>query len=203
MFKKISISKRVNAILALSIVFLLVLATNRIDRKHFEVAQNSVKEVYNDRVVVQDYIFSISNALFYKRLALKDSLVKLQRLKENENIRTLLLNFKETKLTIAEARNLDKLQANFDRLIQLESQYSQPVKDTVVLKGKISQTLEAMQVNLKELSEIQIRESRDLTFNAQKSLDFSELLSNLEILFLIITGIAIQFILFYRVKKSR
>ncbi|MGO4912637.1 hypothetical protein [Leeuwenhoekiella sp. W20_SRS_FM14] len=203
MFKKISISKRVNAILALSIVFLLVLATNRIDRKHFEVAQNSVKEVYNDRVVVQDYIFSISNALFYKRLALKDSLVKLQRLKENENIRTLLLNFKETKLTVAEARNLDKLQANFDRLIQLESQYSQPVKDTVVLKGKISQTLEAMQVNLKELSEIQIRESRDLTFNAQKSLDFSELLSNLEILFLIITGIAIQFILFYRVKKSR
>lgn len=203
MFKKISISKRVNAILALSIVFLLVLATNRIDRKHFEVAQNSVKEVYNDRVVVQDYIFSISNALFYKRLALKDSLVKLQRLKENENIRTLLLNFKETKLTIAEARNLDKLQANFDRLIQLESQYSQPVKDTVVLKSKISQTLEAMQVNLKELSEIQIRESRDLTFNAQKSLDFSELLSNLEILFLIITGIAIQFILFYRVKKSR
>ncbi|WP_028377325.1 hypothetical protein [Leeuwenhoekiella sp. MAR_2009_132] len=203
MFKKISISKRVNAILALSIVFLLVLATNRIDRKHFEVAQNSVKEVYNDRVVVQDYIFSISNALFYKRLALKDSLVKLQRLKENENIRTLLLNFKETKLTIAEARNFDKLQANFDRLIQLESQYSQPVKDTVVLKDKISQTLEAMQVNLKELSEIQIRESRDLTFNAQKSLDFSELLSNLEILFLIITGIAIQFILFYRVKKSR
>lgn len=203
MFKKISISKRVNAILALSIVFLLVLATNRIDRKHFEVAQNSVKEVYNDRVIVQDYIFSISNALFHKRLALEDSLVKLQRLKENDNIRTLLLNFKETKLTIAEARNLDKLQANFDRLIQLESQYSQPVKDTVVLKSKISQTLEAMQVNLKELSEIQIRESRDLTFNAQKSLDFSELLSNLEILFLIITGIAIQFILFYRVKKSR
>ncbi|MFI8380025.1 hypothetical protein [Leeuwenhoekiella sp. NPDC079379] len=203
MFKKISISKRVNAILALSIVFLLVLATNRIDRKHFEVAQNSVKEVYNDRVVVQDYIFSISNALFKKRLALKDSLIKLQHLKENENIRILLSNFKETKLTIAEARHLDKLQINFDRLIELESQNSQQVIDTTVLKSKISQTLQAMQINLTDLSKIQIQESKDLTFNAQKSLDFSELLSNLEIVFLIITGIAIQFILFYRVKKSR
>ncbi len=75
MFKNLTLAKRVNAILALSIVFLLVLATNRIDQKHFNVAQNSVNEVYNDRIVVQDYIFSISNVLFNKRLALKDSLI--------------------------------------------------------------------------------------------------------------------------------
>ena len=59
-----------------------------------------------------------------------------------------------------------------------------------------------MSASLIDLSKIQISASKDLTHSAQKSLEVSELLSNLEIIFLIITGIAIQFILFYRVRKT-
>jgi len=198
MFKNITLAKRINAILALSIVFLLVLATNRIDQKHFNVAQNSVKEVYNDRIVVQDYIFTISNVLFEKRLALTDSIIKGQYPKENEKISGLLADFQTTKLTHTEAEHLKQLVDNFEELIRLETQNM----DLELLNDKISKTLETMQANLLDLSEIQITESRDLTQNAQKSLDMSDLLSSLEIGFLIIIGIAIQFILFYRVKKS-
>lgn len=81
---------------------------------------------------------------------------------------------------------------NFEELIRLETQNM----DLELLNDKISKTLETMQANLLDLSEIQITESRDLTQNAQKSLDMSDLLSSLEIGFLIIIGIAIQFILF-------
>jgi ElaB/YqjD/DUF883 family membrane-anchored ribosome-binding protein len=200
MFKNLTLAKRVNAILALSIVFLLVLATNRIDQKHFNVAQNSVNEVYNDRIVVQDYIFSISNVLFNKRLALKDSLIEQQDHKENEKIKQLLSDFQATKLTNAEAQHLKQLLDSFDELIRLEAQKKD--QNSELLKDEISGNLETMQDNLLDLSEIQITESGDLINNAQKSLDMSALLSSLEIGFLIITGIAIQFIIFYRVKKS-
>lgn len=197
MSKRITLGKRVNVILALAIVFLLVFATNRIDQKHFEVAQKSVKEVYTDRVLVQDYIFSISNLLFTKRLALKDTAVESAHSSENKEIRQLLLDFNATKLTSAEVKYLNALEVNFKVLKRLELQEIQEKEESEYVK-----ILEKMQATLQKLSEIQTRESKDLTHTAQKSLDMNQLLSNVEIGFLIVTGIAIQFVIFYRVKKS-
>ena len=181
MSRKISISKRINAILALLIVFLLVLATNRIDQRNFDVARECVTEVYKDRVLVQGYIFSISNVITNKKLSLKDSNSQNFNPKENERIDQLLDNFEATKLTISEGNHL---------------------KNSTDLKEKKDTTLKEMSASLIDLSKIQISASKDLTHSAQKSLEVSELLSNLEIIFLIITGIAIQFILFYRVRKT-
>ena len=56
---------RLNTIMALAVVFLMVLATNRIDQHHFETAQKTVNEVYKDRVMVQGYIYSIADCLLY------------------------------------------------------------------------------------------------------------------------------------------
>ena len=58
-----------------------------------------------------------------------------------------------------------------------------------------------MDGDLLKLSEIQIQESKELTNDAHRSLSMSATISNLEIAFIIIIGIATQFILFYRVKK--
>ncbi|MEZ7494318.1 hypothetical protein QO206_02395 [Leeuwenhoekiella aequorea] len=200
MSRKISISKRINAILALLIVFLLVLATNRIDQRNFDVARECVTEVYKDRVLVQGYIFSISNVITNKKLSLKDSSSQNFNPKENERIDQLLDNFEATKLTISEGNHLKKLRESFETLTKLEAQ--QNVTNSTDLKEKKDTTLKEMSASLIDLSKIQISASKDLTHSAQKSLEVSELLSNLEIIFLIITGIAIQFILFYRVRKT-
>ncbi|HEA31496.1 MAG TPA: hypothetical protein ENH91_16140 [Leeuwenhoekiella sp.] len=198
----ITLRKRINAVLALSIVFLLILVTNRIDQKHVDVAQNSVKEVYNDRVLVQNYIFSISNILFAKQLALKDSLFENDDDHQNRNLEQLLADFHATKLTSKEAIHLKSLQDNLEVLRKLENQKIQHEGDSGLLKNKIAGTLATMHANLYDLSKIQIHESRYLTSSAQKSLDTSEFLSNLEIGGLIFIGIVIQFILFYRRKKG-
>ncbi len=71
----------------------------------------------------------------------------------------------------------------------------------IKLRERKSDQLTALQQNLLELSEIQVRESRRLTRESQKSLDVSNLLANLEIFFLIVIGIALQVLIFYKSKK--
>ncbi|WP_031425488.1 hypothetical protein [Flavimarina sp. Hel_I_48] len=200
--KKTTIAKRINTLLAISIVFLLILWTNRIDQKHFDIAQNSVNEVYNDRMVVQDYIFSISNVLFEKKMGLSDSLSKGIQHEENKVIQDYISDFRSTKLTISEGQHLEQLETDFERLVSLENKHIASDGPRSLIKNKIHETLESMHSHLLNLSEIQLKESKNLIDSAQKSLDTSSLLSHIEIAFLIITGIAVQFIIFYRVKKT-
>ncbi|MFD2825700.1 MCP four helix bundle domain-containing protein [Leeuwenhoekiella polynyae] len=202
MISNLPLAKRINTILALSVVFLLVLATNKIDQHHFETAQKSVNEVFEDRVLVQDYIFSISNMLAAKRLALKDSAISKKLLENNEKIAKLLSDFQNTKLTGKESSQLRGLQESFEKIQILEPQIIQQTANFERLKTEIFNTLDTMQDALVTLSKIQVHESENLMHSAQKSLNTSKLISTLEIGFLIVIGIVIQITLFYRVKKS-
>ena len=77
-----------------------------------------------------------------------------------------------------------------------------PIKNAdLQFKERTNNRLNALQQNLLELSEIQVQESRRLTREAQKSLDVNDLLANLEIFFLIVIGIALQVLIFYKSKK--
>ena len=55
-----SLYNRINIGLALSIVFLLVFATNRLDKRHFETVQNTVISLHTDRVIAQDLIYKMN-----------------------------------------------------------------------------------------------------------------------------------------------
>jgi hypothetical protein len=70
-------------------------------------------------------------------------------------------------------------------------------------KSAIIENINIIKSDLIELSEIQIKESQSLTSIAQRSLDTNNLMSNLEIGFLVFIGLIIQFTIFYRVKKSK
>ncbi|WP_031425487.1 hypothetical protein [Flavimarina sp. Hel_I_48] len=198
----ITLAKRLNVILAISMIFLLILVTNRIDIKYSRDIQHYIKEVYNDRIKVQGYIFSISTILSSKRLALISKQIKQRSAEENERIDLLLSHFEATKLTVEEKKYFESLQVNFDKLIELEVMSSPLKENQELLRNKISKTLGLMDTALLKLSEIQIQESKELTNDAHKSLSMSATISNLEIGFIIIIGIAIQFILFYKIKKA-
>ena len=145
MISNLPLAKRINTIVALLVVFLLVLATNRVDQHHFETAQKSVNEVFEDRVLVQDYIFSISNMLVAKRLALKDGAISNRLVKNNEEITKLLSDFQNTKLTSKESNQLRGLQESFQKIQVLESQIIQQPASFERLKTKTFNALDAMQ----------------------------------------------------------
>lgn len=194
-----TIYNRINIGLALTIVFLLVFATNRIDKNHFETVQNALITLHTDRVVAQDFIYKMNTIIYKKQLHfVKGSLSNVHQ-DLNTGFYTLLENFSNTKLTSKEAAIFDRLQVDFDKLILSEKESLESSKR----KNEIINSLNIIKIDLVNLSEIQISESKQLTSIAQKSLDANNLISKFEIGFLILIGLLIQFTIFYRVKKSK
>lgn len=194
---KFTITQRINTALALATVFFLVLATNQIDKNHFETAQNTLKTVFEDRVVAQDYIHNINNIVFEKRLLLEKSEENYKPILNGE-LSKLINNFGNTKLTTDESKHYNLLQENFNKLEKVFN--AKPLDNNT--KSSVLNLLIDMNDNLNSLSKIQLKESKYLTGVAQKSLDMNNLISNVEIALLIIIGIIFQLVIFYRNKKS-
>ncbi|TXD53897.1 MULTISPECIES: hypothetical protein [unclassified Polaribacter] len=199
MAKNITLHNRINTGLALTIVLLLVFATNRIDKRHFDTVQNAVTTLHTDRVVAQDFIYKMNTIIYKKQLHIMSAGPKTIKEKLNENFFTLIEEFSETKLTTKESKLFNRLKDDFEQLIETEKKVS---KDNLNEKGLIK-NLNIIKKDLISLSEIQISESRRLTSIAQKSLDTNTLMSNLEIGFLLLIGLILQYIIFYRVKKTK
>lgn len=188
-------SNRVNIGLSLAIVFLLVLATNRIDKSHFNTVQNTLTSLHNDRVVAQEYVYKMSGIIHEKRLILLDTTSIVTQGELNNQFETLIAVFSSTKLTRNESKTFKNLQNDFEKLKVEEQKKSSNAK----LELKLLKTLET---DIDNLSLIQISESKNLINLAQKSLDNNTLISNLEIGFLILIGFILQFTIFYRIKKT-
>ncbi|WP_026777397.1 hypothetical protein [Polaribacter sp. Hel_I_88] len=191
-----SISNRVNVGLALSIVFLLVFATNRLDKRHFDTVQNTVLSLHTDRVIAQDFIYKMNAIIYNKQLSMLTESPNSVNHNLNRDFNLLIEKFSETKLTKKENRIFEKLKVDFNSLIDLENENSDN-------NNEIIENINIIKLDLIELSEIQINESKNLTSIAQRSLDTNNVMSKLEIAFLVFIGLIIQFTIFYRVKKSK
>lgn len=197
MVKNITLYNRINIGLALTIVLLLVFATNRIDKRHFETVQNTITTLHTDRVVAQDFIYKMNTIIYQKQLLNLEESAKNSDL--TEDFYALLENFEQTKLTQKEAKIFEKLKTDFAQLILTEKK----VAEGSMQKDLLINSLNSIKIDLVDLSEIQISESELLTSLAQKSLDTNNLMSNLEIGFIILIGLLLQYTIFYRVKKTK
>ena len=61
MTAKISFNNRIKIGFAFAIVFLLVIATNRLDKKRFDTLNTSLTSVYEDRLVAKGYLYELNN----------------------------------------------------------------------------------------------------------------------------------------------
>lgn len=210
MSKKMTISNRINIVLALVAVFLLILGTNRIDKRHFETAQNAVTSVYNDRVLAQDYIYKINN-LIHKKQSQKTDASRSENASVNKDIETLIVLFSDTKLTANEAKTFKRFRNNFESLKEKEVKYFEntnaqvdnelPIKNSLI--ALFGEALNALQINLDNLARIQVSETKSILGVAQKSLNTNKMISSMEIYFLLGVGILILFFTFYRIGRSK
>lgn len=193
-------SNRINFALALAIVFLLVLATNRIDKQHFEAIQGTLTTLHKDRVMAQEYVYQMKGIIYEKKIALLDSSSMASQTDLNNKFEILIDIFETTKLTRNEAKIFNNLKEHFEKVKLSE-------KNIIANIGKTKKNerdyLKTIKADLDNLSMIQLSESKNLIDIAQKSLDSNNLISKFEIGFLILIGIVLQFIIFYRVKKNK
>ena len=199
--------QKTKAVTALVVVFLLVLATNLMDKNHFEVVEESLTTVYQDRLLAKDYLYKISRQLQQKRNVLRQSdLLEVQSTIEaaDDSIKTLMSLYEQTRMTEKERTYLEKLNETEDDLIARESQlFNSPDEATIdATKEQLIQTHEDMITTLDKLFEIQMKEGKRQIDYSNRAIERSNFIAKLEIGALIVIGLIIQFFIFFRPARD-
>ncbi|MEQ8580873.1 MAG: MCP four helix bundle domain-containing protein [Marinoscillum sp.] len=200
---KFSLAQRIRMGLAMLVVFLLILATNLVDRRYFNVVQKSITTVYEDRLLAKDYIYKISRQLQKKRdfLAIEDKAqVKKKIIHANDSIQILTTKFAATRLTDHEAILFESLKKNLDELYDHERRWSLDAsfREEGLTAETIDNTFQAIYDDLDALAKIQIEEGKNEIIISTETINTSNLISRLEIVMLVIIGVLIQLLIFLK-----
>lgn len=195
--KRRTIKQRIHAGFVLAAAFLLVLASNRLNNRNFSTVEHGVDSVFEDRLVVQEYIYTLNNLFHKKELFLANNALEEGSIPQYPEIKTILADFERTDLTREESLYLTSLKENYAELKTLEGRAGNNVSEEqfVSVLNKISR-------NLDELAEVQLSEGRQLTQRSKRSLGMNQLLSRIEIVFLVIIGVLFLIIVFHKDKSN-
>lgn len=193
---------KVKWVLGILMIFILIIATNLIDKNNFVRVKDSVVAIYEDRLIANDLIFEISNSIREKEvaLAISDSVFFSDRNKIiNENIQVNVLRFEETKLTIDEGKIFKNFKKNLQLLTNSEDAF---IQSKFVNKTPLFKNISEVQKNLYDLSKIQLSEGKRQMSISEKAISSVELFTQIEIYLLIFLAILIQIIVIYKPKES-
>ncbi|MEX2590880.1 MAG: MCP four helix bundle domain-containing protein [Chitinophagales bacterium] len=194
------------AALLLSVLLGLILWNNLNESNSMKKLEASFTSMYEDRLMVESYIFHLSENLHKKAQLLgnakhskiplhtNDSLLFIQN-----NIANLLTAYEQTKLTKKEARLFKNLKETIHR-INLEKQEliafaEKPAKFTAT-QIAIQQNINKAQHLLSGLSDIQVNEGRNINEASKAVLLGSSSSSQFENALLIIVALIIQTLIF-------
>lgn len=201
-----SISRKRKAAIILGIVFLVVLVKNRMDYYDVHKLAKSFATVYEDRLVVESYIYKLSELLYQKKQMLDNCAVsdnitdlKIQVSSYDADISMLMSQYKLTKLTEKEDEVFQDFEVNIGSIAALQSQYlSQLEIDAVspVILLSLNDQFLSVAGKLEQLSDIQLAEGRILNEQSQKIVAGNEVLTQFELALLIGLGLIIQVLIF-------
>jgi hypothetical protein len=189
-------------ILGIFVVFLLIVATNLIDRNNFVRIRESIETIYEDRLIADDLIFELSKTIHEKEIAVHKvdiSYFDKQNGKANTDIQRYIKRFEQTRLTNEESVLFDYLKKNLQSVLNAESVYS---KSNYSNKNEFLARIALVKENLYDLSKIQLNEGNRQMSISKKAIDTVELFTQIEIYFLVFLAIIIQIIVMYKPKES-
>lgn len=188
-------------ILGISMVFLLIITTNLIDRSNFNQIRNSVVSIYDDRLVAKDYILEMTRLIHEKEVATvsADSTFFMNKNTQvNQDLDKLASLFESTKLTYEEQKAFDDFKGNLAKLKESERMdFSGNNNQNEVLK----EHLKSMKGNLRLLSKIQLKEGGRQMLISKRAIDSIELFTHIEIYFLIFLAIVVQILVMYKPQE--
>lgn len=196
-----SVSKKLKWTAALLIVFLLIIATNLVDRQHFRRVKESVVAIYEDRLVVKDLIFELKLLVDQKKLALltEDDVFFAQRNEQvNDSISAMIDRFYATQLTAEERDYLNSFAEKAQSLPAIEKDLN---KDSSG-RAELTKALASIEADLYVLSKIQLTEGKKQLMKANKSVSAMDYLTGLEVIALVVIGAFVIFIWIYKPKVN-
>lgn len=198
--------RKISALIIIGTLMLLMYGKNLTERQAFKNISSTFAEVYNDRLVVEGYIFKISENLF-KIQKLVDhcninydySKVVTEIAQHEKNIIAIVNDFEETNLTEQEAAYLTDFRAIIENDLQIKN-YNLLYSDSSGVNQKqvqlYDQKISTAQQDLDNLSKIQMEEGEKLINKANIIINRSQIWSQFEVALLIILGIALYLLLF-------
>jgi hypothetical protein len=193
---------KIKWILGILMVFILVIATNLIDRHSFVSMRDSVVSIYEDRIVANDLIFEMAYAFHEKEMAMvtNDSTFFIQRNDDiNAEIEGFIVRFEQTKLTLEESQIFEKLKRDFGHLKDSEETFVQSHFDE---KKALIKDVSRFKESLFTLSKIQLNEGARQANIGKRAINTVELFTQIEIYLLIALAVVIQIIVMYKPKET-
>ncbi|UII34637.1 hypothetical protein LVD17_12545 [Fulvivirga ulvae] len=186
------IAQKSKAAVALGIIFFIMLITNIIDKRHFSALQKAFTTVYEDRLMVENYIYKLSDLFNQKKILIEKNGELSIRL--DSSIQQLILKYGKTQLTADEAVYFKRLKADIQQLNMLEQEYISSPETGVI--SSIEQHHKSISTHLGLLSDIQLAETRRILKDSDQLIASSNFNSYLEISFLIVVGLLVQALIY-------
>ena len=190
------VPQKMKIALSMAFVILLVLATNFLNKLHFNELQDSFNSVYKDRLMAEIYIYDMTMLLNEKKSLSNDSTSISHAIQKpvNDSIQQIIRAYENTFLTQEEGIYFDKLKDVFDKTVRVEKTFATQGDsiDLPLLKGQYRE----FQLHLSELSEVQRKEGKRLIDESRKIVATSRLTLQLELVILIVIGVIIQILIF-------
>lgn len=182
------------------LIFCIVLATNLIDRDNFNKLKETTRTIYEDRIVASDIIYEISHIYQEKKLALatSDSSYFITKNKAfTDQVEVLVDKYDHTKLTDKEAKIFNTLKTEFKEFSAADLSLSSKEE-----KERLIALISAIDENMYDLAKVQLEEGKRQMITSNDTMESINLFTQIEIIFLVIAGIAIQVIILYKPLKG-
>lgn len=197
-----SVLNKLKWVVGILMVVVIIVATNLIDKDHFDNIRGNVISIYDDRLIAYDLIYKMTKAMQRKELALKDTDSTFYQdgvVKVNQTIKDALDAYAKTKLTEKEKRLFQSIKADFENIMAEETK----LIDSGFGNGKgLSDAIDQFQSDLDQLADIQIVEGKRQVALSENTFELVELFTQIEIVILLILGVLIQVIVLYSPKKE-
>lgn len=212
MSRTIAQQKKLKVAIILTVLIVMIFGKNILERRNFTQLGNSFVSFYEDRLVVESYIFSISGKLFRIKLLVNhcqfesDYSHVIDEISTYENeILQLVKEFEDTKLTITEAGFLSDFKKIIQENLKIADYALLYSNDSGINAAKVTEynsSIERALVDLEKLSLIQIEEGKKLAANSDKVVHRSKIWSQFEVAALVIL-IVIIYLLIYTSKSIK
>jgi hypothetical protein len=182
------------------LVFVIVLVTNLVDRDNFNRLRYAIVTIYEDRIVANDLIFEMSLLIKKKEIAVAvaDSIFfRGENDKLDVALRDFIKRYERTRLT---AKEQDIFKDFQEHLLMLNNAEKDFLDSNLANKEKVLNRLSQINEDLYGLSKIQLDEGRRQMGFSNRTMETIDLLTRIEIVFLVLMAVLVQIIILYKPK---
>nr|MBI1231191.1 hypothetical protein [Cytophagales bacterium] len=195
---------KIKIAIALTAILLLIFIKSIVDKQNVDELEAAFISVYEDRLVVQEHIFSITEMVFRMRLLVTESRtmeeykdVKQKVIDYHNKILDVIDEFEQTKLTPKEAEYLAEFKDLITNKLEIQSYFTSNGQDENIdyqeTLRRFDSDFERVLTDLRELSNIQLEEGGKLTVRSYQIKARSDIWLNFEyaVLFILLIIIGI------------